>query len=280
MTPAQQKELNRQFVKAAGKGDVGRLERLLSEGAELEAMASISWRGKPLTALGAASSVYGREVIPFLLARGADINRQDGDGMTALMHAVRKDFYYTIELLLDNGARTDLVNNEGKTALAMSIQMETSGNSDLLRKHIAVREEKEKQRQREAEYAAQRAKEREQERQKALVEKPVVAAPVVPPQPEPKKEDPDIVIFRQKAGDRLLEDVFNFVSFERVTFVRRDVGAPVEAMTRQGFSDVENRDYLRKAFTEHVKRGGAVKEEDIFIETKAKISKLQGATTP
>jgi len=264
------KKLNKQFVKAALKNNTGAMERLLSEGAELEGVAKL-WGWPAMTALAIAAADSSPAAIAFLLDRGADINQQDADGNTPLMLAIKSRYSGGVTLLLERGARTDILNKDGKSALDLSIAEEKTDVTKRLREAIAEEERKKRL-----------AAEREQRAQEAArmpppVERPAIAAPQPPKPPEPKKKDPDIVIFRQQAGDRVLEDIFNFASLERITFVRQGPGAPVEAMTRQSFAEVASRALLKKAFDEHVKRGGQVKEEDVFPDTKTKItSKLPG----
>ena len=45
---------------------------------------------------------------------------QDGVGMTALMHAAKAGKLSSVVLLLGAGARPDLTNNKGKTALELA----------------------------------------------------------------------------------------------------------------------------------------------------------------
>ena len=60
-------------------------------------------------------------LINMLLSSGADINAQDNDGRTTLMHLVRSDTpyysYETILFLLANGADASLKDNAGKDAV-------------------------------------------------------------------------------------------------------------------------------------------------------------------
>lgn len=262
------KKLNRQFVKAARANDIGAMERLLAEGAELEGSASF-WRWGAKTALAIAAADTSPAAITFLLNHGADINQQDGEGNTPLMLAVKTGYTSGVKLLLESGARTDILNKAGKSALDISIASENTDATARIRAAISEQEEKKRVAAERAEGAAKLA---------SIPAPKIVEQPVPPPKkPEPPKEDPEIVIFRQQAGDRVLEDIFNFASLERITFVRQGPGAPVEAMTRQSFAEVASRALLKKAFDEHVKRGGKVREEEIFPDAKTKItSKLPG----
>lgn len=74
----------------------------------------------------------------------------------------------------------------------------------------------------------------------------------------------DEVIFSRPLSNRTLEEVFNFVSMERISLVRNGKYGPVEAITRDSFSVIEDEAALRKAFEEHVKRGGTADESAVF----------------
>jgi ankyrin repeat protein len=64
------------------------------------------------------------EMATFLIAKGADVNHVDGNGMTPLLYAASIDFGSPamIEMLLKAGARTDMKTKQGKTALELARQ--------------------------------------------------------------------------------------------------------------------------------------------------------------
>ena len=85
--------------------------------------------------------------------------------------------------------------------------------------------------------------------------------------PPPKRavvENPDEIIFQRPLSNRTLEEIFNFVSLERISLIRNGDYGPVEAIVRESFSVIEDESVLRKAFEEHVKRGGKADESVIF----------------
>ena len=59
----------------------------------------------------------------FLIARGANVNTSDGEGITPLMLATRLRFYEGAQLLLDKGAQVDKRNSSGETPLIRAVQM-------------------------------------------------------------------------------------------------------------------------------------------------------------
>lgn len=73
----------------------------------------------PFTPLLRYSTVPNSELwlsINTLLAKGADFNIKDKDGMTALMHATNKGDLAVVQALLDKGADASAKNNQGFTA--------------------------------------------------------------------------------------------------------------------------------------------------------------------
>jgi ankyrin repeat protein len=62
------------------------------------------------------------EMAQFLIAKGADVNHVDGNGMTPLLYAASIDFGSPkmIDMLLKAGARTDMKTKQGKTPLELA----------------------------------------------------------------------------------------------------------------------------------------------------------------
>jgi hypothetical protein len=77
-------------------------------------------------------------------------------------------------------------------------------------------------------------------------------------------QTPEEIIFQRPLSNRTLEEVFNFVSLERISLIRNGKYGPVEAVVRESFSAIEDETTLRKAFEEHVKRGGKADEGVVF----------------
>ncbi len=240
-----QEKLNRSFVKAAENGKLADMEMYLIKGAEIDARGSAWQLG--LTAIGSAAWMGHANAVRFLIGKGANINVRDGNGMTPLMHAADMQHVDCAEALLKAGAGLDYKDTKGRTAFDIAFQrrkpqlVQLINRFDMQRKAAAV-----------------------------------APTPEPPAKTEPPKDTPDIVILRQQAGDRLLEDVFNFVALERVTFVRREAGAPIEAMLRENFADMSNTTLLEKAYAEHQRRGGTLSADMVFPDAKPKIQ-LPGA---
>ncbi len=65
--------------------------------------------------------VYGEEIIPYLVAEGADVNARDKRGQTPLHSSVFHDRYRSVLLLIAEGADIEAKDMEGKTPLDISI---------------------------------------------------------------------------------------------------------------------------------------------------------------
>jgi hypothetical protein len=77
-------------------------------------------------------------------------------------------------------------------------------------------------------------------------------------------ETPEEITFRRPLGNRTLEEIFNFTALERISLVRKSKYGAVEAITYTSFENVNDQSMLRKAFEEHVKRGGNTDEAVVF----------------
>lgn len=83
--------------------------------------------------------------------------------------------------------------------------------------------------------------------------------------------DPDEVTLSWNVNNRLLQEVFNFARKERVTLIRKDAEAAVEAVLRDSFSDLPETSALRQAFEIHRRQGGRRTEEEVFSQTLPKM---------
>jgi len=72
-------------------------------------------------------------MVKFLVERGAEVNKKDDEGNTALMKSVEsfnKTNVASMRFLIDRGADIDAVNNKGETALIMAAK---KGNAEMVR---------------------------------------------------------------------------------------------------------------------------------------------------
>lgn len=102
---------------AALGGHARCLEALIDAGADLRAL-----RGKASVLLRAVKckEPTAAKCVGLLLEKGCDPNEMQGPGMTALMAACLLGKADLVELLLTHGARTDLVNDKGFTAMDLT----------------------------------------------------------------------------------------------------------------------------------------------------------------
>ncbi|MDP2854741.1 MAG: ankyrin repeat domain-containing protein [Smithellaceae bacterium] len=115
------------LIEASGQGHAAVVKYLIAKGADVNA------KGKGLTPLLAASA-WGRvligpagdkpKTIRILLENGADVNVQDESwlktGRTPLMYAVLQGDAALVQDFLAKGARLDLKNKDGETALSLA----------------------------------------------------------------------------------------------------------------------------------------------------------------
>jgi len=65
-----------------------------------------------------------KQLIELLLRRGAEIDKQNGKGGTALMGAAQEGHERAVELLLQRGAEVNKQNSDGCTALMFAAGVE------------------------------------------------------------------------------------------------------------------------------------------------------------
>src|SRR6266404_2438175 len=101
------------LANAAANGDITGMERLIAEGADVNAGngAALVWAART----GAAES------IPVLMKHGANPNLTNGvNGWTPLMHAIHKHQVEAVRVLLRVGANVEARGGDGATALMMA----------------------------------------------------------------------------------------------------------------------------------------------------------------
>lgn len=247
-----QKEIYRQtrkLVAAAGDNDLAGIEQALAAGADINGRGSF-WRFHA-PALGYAAWSGAIEAMRDLIRRGADVNATSEDfGHTPLHWAIDNDKLQAVRVLVEAGADLKARNENRMTPLQFALKRKRAAIAALLTN-------------------AERL-----ETVKKAEEMVRNMRPATPAAPAPeKKENPDIVIFSFKAGDRTLEEVFNFVSFEQISLTKRDADGTLEAQTRRNFADIDNDRLLRRAFEEHKRRGGTAAESEVFPDAKPRLSR-------
>lgn len=121
---------------AIGLGGYERIVRLLLiRGADVNL--ALRWSGDTPLMLAARDGFA--DIAATLLDGGADMNRQNNDGQTALMIAIENrhrraqgwpdEFFETVRILVERGADVNLADNNGKTAVMLA---EERGYSDIV----------------------------------------------------------------------------------------------------------------------------------------------------
>jgi len=103
-------------------------QELLSRGAD--ANASSVHGTTPLIAASAAAGHDDPLLLELLLNASADVNATDADGKTALMAASERGHVQKVEFLLSHGAKADVKDKKGRTALDYAADFKYSRSSD------------------------------------------------------------------------------------------------------------------------------------------------------
>lgn len=140
--PARAEQLIEQGADVNFKDSIGYtpLHHAVSLGASIEALDFLIEAGADVNAVNnqgetpliTATTYNKREIIKYLANHPkTDLDCQDKKGNTALHHCVKTTYYKHAEILADAGARSDIKNKEGKTALAMAKEMRKTDSSML-----------------------------------------------------------------------------------------------------------------------------------------------------
>jgi hypothetical protein len=109
--------VNGLLLEAADKRDLAQVQALLDKGADVNVQAN-----NGLTALMVAARRGDSAMVEALLARGADVNVKTEEGETALMRAARGAYATIVQLLLGGGADVNVQIEEGETALMYAVR--------------------------------------------------------------------------------------------------------------------------------------------------------------
>lgn len=165
------------------------------------------------------------------------------DASPALFAAAAGNHAACIRLLLGAGAKVDVTNSKGSTPLMVAA---FNANLKALRLLLDAGADR-GLKNRDGADALSFAKTRAAPEAIALL-----------------NETADEIIQRSRLGDRMLEEIFNFRTLERISLVRKGADQPIEALYRESFTHIEDLPALREAFQTHRQRGGKRTVEDVF----------------
>jgi cytohesin len=97
-----------------------------------------SFRPDELLREAAMSGVSDRDVVDFLVSRGADINHRGPDGRTPLIIAIERDDRLMTKLLVSRGADVNRTDSAGRRPLAAAHSVGNANIIRLLRQNGAV----------------------------------------------------------------------------------------------------------------------------------------------
>ena len=118
---------DRELLMAVGQGHVARVDTLLKAGANVNTVHP-PWHLTPLL----AASELNFDMVKLLVARGAQVNVHDRDGITPLMRAITLRDLRMVRLLLDAGAQINVTDHRGHTALTHAVMRSDAGILKLL----------------------------------------------------------------------------------------------------------------------------------------------------
>ncbi len=120
-------ELNDRLFDAAKSGNVTQINRLLDQGAQVNAKNATGE-----TALHAAAALGRTAAVGLLLQKGANPNTKTSNGWTPLHSAARFRHAQVASLLVSRGASLNVRNSQGKTPVALAQQVGASAAANVL----------------------------------------------------------------------------------------------------------------------------------------------------
>jgi quinoprotein dehydrogenase-associated probable ABC transporter substrate-binding protein len=110
-------DVQEELANAVLASDIERIRFLVEKGGDVNKL-----DGQGYGALQSAARGRADKIIPLLIELGADVNGRDKDGMTALIHAASRNHVASIKALIDRGADLDASVPGGFTALAIAVE--------------------------------------------------------------------------------------------------------------------------------------------------------------
>jgi len=187
------------------------------------------------------------------LQAGADIEARIGgaSAITALGHAVIAQSLDAVEALIRRGADLEATDRHGDTPLCYALQMKNPAIAEQLL----------------AAGAETRVRGWRGRTPLSLAQEmgdPVLQQKILEAQTPKAAPNPDEVTYERPFGNRILEETFNFAARERISLIRLVSKGPVEAITRDSFAAIGDREQLARAYVDYKTAGGRLDVPDIF----------------
>lgn len=107
-----------EFATAIDRGDLLAVKALVEDGADPDT--PIAYGENTVTPLMKAAGRGRRDIVRYLLSKGAKVNGRNADGDTALMEAVKRGFDDIVPLLIAAGADVKARDGRGNTAFSLA----------------------------------------------------------------------------------------------------------------------------------------------------------------
>lgn len=186
------------------------------------------------------------------LVRGASVDTADENTNTALFWAAHNGHAEAVSFLIGQGADINRGNSNGSTPLMGAAEQGKGAAVAIL-----VAAGADRTRKNNSSYTADKFA---QTHNHGSVDALIAKA--------------SEVTYSYPVDNRTLQEIFNFERRERITLIRNGEQGPVEAVSRQSFSELADKSALQKAFDEYKRRGGPREAEEIFHDSLPK-AKLQ-----
>ena len=138
---AKQREVEAASISIKGNRNLDPIKKSVgSKEGQVDKKSNPKAKSKPISNdLWQAATNGDLEAISILHKAGNSLDEKDVSGWTPLFWGVAVDGQKAVKLLLDKGAKANLINNDGQTPLDWAIQTKKNEMAELLKKHGAKR---------------------------------------------------------------------------------------------------------------------------------------------
>jgi len=131
-----ERTLGDEFAAAIDRGNILAVKALVEDGADPDT--PIAYGENKVTPLMKAAGRGRRDIVKYLVSKGATVNGRNADGDTALMEAVKRGFDDIVLLLIEAGADVKARDGRGSTAFSLAAFGAHLEIADVLIQHGAA----------------------------------------------------------------------------------------------------------------------------------------------